>query len=156
MANSHIIDLDINVASKKKFRINGDDSKILELNTSDIGIIARLGEAIPKLEELQTNASHIFDGIDLEKEGGITDEEMKQVAESLKAIDNGMRGLIDFIFDSNVSEVLASDGSMYDPFEGTYRFEYIIDKLVDLYDTNLKNEYDKINKQLSKYTDKYK
>ena len=153
--DNNIIDIDIKVAEKKKFRINKDDSKILELNTSDINIITRLAEAIPKLDELQTRSVGLLDGVELDKDGGLTEDEMLKIGETLKAIDNDMRDLLDFIFDSNVSEILASNGSMYDPFEGSYRFEYIVDKLLDLYDNNLKNEYTAMNEKVSKHTDKY-
>ena len=80
---------------------------------------------------------------------------MQTVADRLKTVDAEMRDLIDFMFDSDVSSKAAPDGSMYDPFNGSPRYEYIITVLMKQYETNLQAEYKKIESQLSKHTAKY-
>ena len=55
---------------------------------------------------------------------------------------------IDFIFDSNVSEICAPTGNMFDPVDGTYRFERIIDKLTGFYTTGLDNEFKKVKNRV--------
>ena len=52
-----IVDLDLSAIRKKRFRVDGDDSKILELNTSDLNILPRLKESYPKLQELSKQAA---------------------------------------------------------------------------------------------------
>ena len=47
-----IQDIRIEGAKRKKFRINGDNNKILELNTNDIGVSYRLTEAYSRLNKL--------------------------------------------------------------------------------------------------------
>ena len=44
-----IQDIDLSAIKKKRFRINGDSSKILELNTSDLSISSRLSAAYERL-----------------------------------------------------------------------------------------------------------
>ena len=66
-----------------------------------------------------------------------------------------MRQLIDYIFNSNVSEVCAPDGTMYDPIDGQFRFEHIINCLVALYENNIDLEVKQISNRVRKYTDKY-
>lgn len=150
-----IIDLDLSVTKKKKFRFNKDNNRILELNVSDMNILARVTEAYPKLLALQEKAAKLMDGVTLDDESeGVTDG-LKTMAERLSDIDKEMRDLIDYMFNSNVSEVAAPDGSMYDPFEGSFRFEYIIALLVKQYENNLQAEFKKMEQQLDKHTAKY-
>ena len=70
-------------------------------------------------------------------------------------IDMEMRQLVDEIFDSNVSEVCAPSGSMFDPFNGTFRYEHIIDVLSKLYKNNLNSEFKKMSARIRKKTSKY-
>ena len=49
--NDDVVDLTINVAKRTRFRINGDNSKIIELNLSDFGFAVRLKEGAKKLSE---------------------------------------------------------------------------------------------------------
>lgn len=145
---NNIIDLDLTPLRKKRIRIDNDDNKILELNTSDLNIIVRLQEVYPKLTELAVTA-----GID--KINTDTEEGMEELVTKLKEIDAKMREYIDYVFNSNVSELCAADGSMYDPFNGQFRFEFIIDKLFSVYDDNFGQEFKKMQRNVQKHTNKY-
>ena len=146
-----VVDIDLSVIKKKKFRINGDNSKILELNVSDMGILSRLDEAYPKLMDLQNKVAELAD-INDEAEDR---ELLSTTASKLKEIDGNMRETLDFIFQSNVSEVCGSEGSMYDPIEGTFRYEHIISTLTKLYENNLNAEFKKMKDRIGKHTAKY-
>ena len=150
----NVIDLDLSVTQKKRFRFDKDNNRILELNVSDMNIISRVSETYSKLQDLQTKASKLMDGIDVEDESKSV-EEMAVVSERLKEVDNEMRDLIDYMFNANVSEVAAPDGSMYDPFEGSFRYEHIITLLMSQYESNLQSEFTKMQRQLEKHTAKY-
>ena len=146
-----IVDVDLSAIKKKKFRINGDNTKILELNVSDMGIVSRLDEAYPKLMDLQDKVANLAD-VD---EGADDREKLSSTAKKLNEIDKEMRELLDNIFQSNVSEICGSEGSMYDPIDGTFRYEHIISTLVKLYENNLNAEFAKMKKNISKHTAKY-
>lgn len=146
-----VIDVDLSIIKKKRFRINGDNSKILELNVSDMGIVSRMNEAYPKLVELQNKVASLADI----SEGEDDREVLATTASKLDEIDSEMRKLLDFIFQSNVSEICGSEGSMYDPIDGTFRYDHIITALVKLYETNLTAEVNKMKQKLSKHTAKY-
>lgn len=150
-SDNDIMDVDLSIIKKKKFRINGDNTKILELNVSDMGIVSRLDEAYPKLMTLQDKVSAIAD---INEEADDM-ELLSTTASKLKEIDTEMREMLDFIFQSNVSEVCGSEGSMYDPIEGTFRYEHIISTLVKLYENNLNAEFNKMKENISKHTAKY-
>ena len=146
-----VVDVDLSVIKKKKFRINGDNTKILELNVSDMGILSRLDEAYPKLMELQEK---VADLADINEEADDR-EVLSTTASKLKEIDGSMRETLDFIFQSNVSEICGSEGSMYDPINGTFRYEHIISTLTKLYENNLNAEFKQMKDRIKKHTAKY-
>lgn len=152
-----IIDLDLSVTRKKRFRFDKDNSRIIELNTSDMNIIARMSETYPKLKAQQEKAAKLMEGIEINEEA--TDESVEKdiatISERLKEIDKEMRELIDFMFNAPVADVAAPDGSMYDPYEGSFRFEYIITLLIKQYENNLESEFNKMTRQMEKHTAKY-
>ena len=149
--NDDIIDIVIPEIKKKRFRIDGDNDRILELDVSDMSIITRLDSTYHKLTELMEDVANSM-GND-EDEDGI--EIITKTSDSLQTIDNKMRSLIDELFNSNVCEVCAPSGSMYDLYNGKYRFEHILEVLFGLYEENITKEYEKLKSRVSKHTDKY-
>lgn len=151
-----IIDIDLSAIRKKRFRIDGDDNRIIELNTSDLSILPRLKETYPKLMELNKRVSEMSESTpESDDTDGVEDSRFDNVIDTLTKVDKSMRELIDYIFDSNVSEVCAPSGSMYDPINGQCRFEHIISCLTNLYETDMSAELDKLSQRTDKYTSKY-
>lgn len=146
-----MLNLDLSPIRKKRITINGDENRILELNTSDLNIVVRAKEAYPKLLELANRADKISDTDTAEPNADILDTWTSE----WEKIDTEMRGLLDYLFDSNVSEMCAPFGSMYDPVNGKFRFEWIIDILSDLYEKELQAEFQKTTKRVEKHTAKY-
>ena len=132
-------DLNLGAIAKTRFRIDGDSSRILELNLSDMGIIPRLEAELKTLHKLVTTRFS-------------TDELDPSVIEE---VDKEMRASVDRIFQTNASEVCAPDGTMVDPINGQLRYEHIIDALTKLYEENINNEYKKMNERIKKHTAKY-
>lgn len=145
-ASNNIIDIDLSVTRKKRFRIDGDDSRIIELNTSDMTILNRLDESERRLKALAESANVDLTGDD-ETDGAVVTR--------LLATDKEMRDIIDYLFDSPIADICAPDGSMYDPFNGKYRFEHILETLFTLYEQNISDEIKKMRKNVRKHTDKY-
>ena len=150
-----IQDIDLSVIKKKRFRINGNNNKILELNTSDLSITSRLSKSYEKLnkymDEVGKELQNVPDSGDVE----LSEDQERLVEENLAKIDAKMREEIDYIFDAPVSEVCADEGSMYDPFNGMFRFEHIIDAITKLYENNLNSEFNKMKRRVSAKTSKY-
>lgn len=136
-----IIDINISGVKKSKFRINGDDNAILELNLSDMGIGERLEIGYNRLQECLKEISQLPEDADM--------------ASQLSKVDTEMRKELDYIFDSNVSEVCGKGGTMYDVKDGEFRFESILNALTKLYADNLNEEYKKMKKRIQQHTDKY-
>ena len=144
--NNNIIDLDLSVTRKKRFRIDGDDNRVIELNTSDMTILNRLDEAEKRLTELAKYAN-----FELSDDEQVNADRVTE----LLATDKQMREIIDYLFDSEVADICAPDGSMYDPFNGKYRFEHIMETLFTQYEKNISEEIKKMRKNVQKHTDKY-
>ena len=154
--DSNIIDIDLSVTEKKRFRINGDPNKILELNISDLTITTRLADAYAKLDKLTKNAQQMA-MIHVDPESS-DEEQMKAIAdfgEKLKSIDQEMRSILDDLFDAPVSKICAPYGSLFDVFEGQFRYEHIIDKLSQLYHNNFNEEFKRTKMRLQQKTQKY-
>lgn len=140
--NDGVVDINIDGITRTRFRINGDPTAVIELNISDLGVIDRLESGLDKLDKDMTDIAALD-----------TDEE--NFSERLKTIDQRMRETIDYIFDSPVSAVCAKYGTMYDPIDGMFRYERVIDGLTKLYTNNINAEYKKLQQRIKKYTDKY-
>lgn len=137
---------------KKKFTIDGDENKVIELNTSDMGIITRVSEKYKLLIDL---ASSIGDLKDLDPNSETATDDLIEFSNALLDTDSKMRAIIDEIFDSNVSEVVAPFGSMYDPIDGEFRFEIIVSGLLKLYGETISRETQKIQDRVKQHTNKY-
>ena len=144
-----IEDIDLSVTHKKRFRIDGDSSKIIELNTSDMGIVMRLQEVYPKLTKLAEDAAA---NIEVDDEGHT---DLETSAKVLKKIDEKMREYMDYLFDSSISEKCVDGGTMWDPFNGKFRFEHIIERLAKLYGDNFRKEFNGLSRRMKKHTAKY-
>ena len=140
---NNIVDIDLSVTKKKQFRIDKDDTRVIELNTSDMNILSRLYDCYPKLDELGVKAVKI------------SSDNPEETVATLKEIDKEMRDLLNFVFDSDIADVCAPDGSMFDMFLGEFRFEHILDTLLTLYENNINKEYKLMAKNIKKHTDKY-
>lgn len=138
----NIIDVNLEGVKRQRFRINGDPNAIIELNLSDLGIVERLEEGVKQLEEQMTRISEL-------------DSDDEELSKKLKQADAAMRECVDYIFDYPVSAVCAKYGTMYDPKDGKFRYEHIIDGLTKLYNENLNEEYKKFQNRIKKHTAKY-
>ena len=152
-----ITDVKLGFVEKKKFRIEGDNKRILELNVSDLNIMSRLKVGYPKLNSLFDEAQKKIASIPENAEGM---DLISDMADKLEEIDKDMRETIDYIFDTNASEIVAPTGNMYDPVGGQLRYMRVLDTLTGLYTNGLHAEFDKmknrVEKRASKYTKKKK
>ena len=149
---TEVFDGDISLAAtrKKRFRIDGDNNRYLEIDTSDMGIVTRLDNLYPKLQKLAQDAA--IKQIDKEEAGG---SKLSKISNALIKIDAQMRQIVDDIFQSDVSAKCAPSGTMFDPFNGEFRYEHIIDVVGSLYKENIKKEFKKMANNMSKRTAKY-
>lgn len=142
--------LDLSSLHKKKFTIDGDSKRVLELDTSDLAILHRLTEASPRIDAI---IDEMFTVMGAKTEDG--DSEVKRLGSAIHEMDVKLRAEIDFIFNSNVSEVCAPTGSMFDPCGGSMRYERIIEAIMPLYESSLGDEMKRISERIQSHTSKY-
>ena len=150
-SNDDIIDVNLEPVRLKKIRFDGDNTRIVYINLSDLGVSARLEEMLPRLNKSAAKACDKLSEVDGSDEG----EAISKTNEVLKEIDAEMRELINYVFDCDIDKAVAPSGTMYDLFNGKFRFEHVIDIITKLYENNLNAEYKKLNARLNKHTGKY-
>lgn len=143
-----VVDINLNQIGKKRIRIDGDDSRILELNTSDLGIFGRLQKSEEDITQLTKEA--------MKNWPEEADKDSFEIsAKIFKEVDTRMREILDFIFDAPVSELCAPNGTMFDPINGKLRYEHIMEIIGGLYESDITTEVDKMSARVKKHTDKY-
>lgn len=151
-----VVDISLQSSKRKRFRIDKDDNRILELDTTDLSIIDRFQKKYVEMLDLIDNAFKDVSADNLQDENGeMNTEYVNNVIGSITDVNLKMRELIDQIFNSNVSEVCAPYGSMLDPINGKFRFEHIFDTLIPLYENDIDTEMKKMNTRVQKHTSKY-
>ena len=141
----------LNVQKKETFVINDDESKTIELLTSDMGIVSRFSESIDAINKLVAS----LDSLSYDSESEDSEASFVQFGKDFKELDHKMCDIIDYIFDYPVSEVCTYGGTMFDLMDGQFRFETIIDTLFQLYDNTINTESAKLKKRIESHTDKY-
>lgn len=148
---------DISLSTKKSFRIDGDNSRIIYLDTSDMNIMVRFNETYPEIQKLAVDATNRLATIKASKGEDESEDKspLDDISEILKEIDKQMRVKVDYIFASEVSDICVPTGNMYDLNNGEFRFEHIIDVLSTLYANNFRAEFKKMQERVKKHTAKY-
>ena len=144
-----VTDISLELNQKQQFRIDGDDNRIIELDVSDITVIHRLREVYPKLNDLGIK------GFDIDDSADDTEGQLDSMITALNAIDKEMRDIIDYVFDSKISDICLPTGAMYNMRNGQFVFERILDVLFSLYAENIQSEFGKMSARMKAHTDKY-
>lgn len=149
---SDFIDICVRGAEKQKFRVaKYPEEKFIYLNTSDTGIVERLESAYNELLALGNQAVEIkSEDID------INSEESKALFAQLADIDAKMRDIVNTVFDSDVAEACSGGGKMYDPVDGMFRFEAILDDLMQFIKPYLEKAFEEVNTYREELTKKYR
>lgn len=146
----------ISLSNKKTFSIDGDLTRTIQLDTSDMNILVRMEEVYPEIERLAVEAADkIVSTKKTDKEDGEESVEISSLVTVLKEIDNKMREKLNYIFASDVADACEPKGNMYDVVGGEFRFEHIIGVLSRLYANDITSEFKKMQTRVKKHTEKY-
>jgi len=143
-------DIQLDIGSKEQFRINGDDSRIIELDVRDLGILTRLQESYPRLEELGIKGFEADDAT-----GEIDDETFNNMVTALNSINKEMCDIINYVFDSDIAETCSNGKPLYSMRSGQFIFEIILDALFGLYSENIQVEFNQMSERMRARTQKY-
>lgn len=149
---------DISLSSKKSFRIDGDNDRIIYLDVSDMNILVRLEEVYPEIRKLAVEATEKVSNINTSKDSDEDSEDsngLTDLSKILTDIDKSMREKVNYIFASDICDICVPNGNMFDPVNGEFRFEHLIGVLTTLYANNIEGEFKKIQSRVKKHTAKY-
>ncbi len=143
-----IKNLNFGLPKRKRFTIDGDENRIVELDTGDTGILARwngvqewLEKAAQELEELSAGAQD--------------EEQAMYTSRRFAEINNGARERLNHLFDADVCTPIAGNGALIRLVNGEPLFMMIVDTLLPLYEADIKAEYEKSKRRIAKHTAKY-
>lgn len=150
--SENIKDLNLGLNTRQRIRIDGDDSKILEIDVQDMAIMSRIKPAMEKINRVKKNWEELK-GIDPDS---ISEEEADKLQEALEKSEEEMREGIDYLFNTNVCEVCLGNTSAFTPKDGKLKYEIIISGLSGLYESTIKTEMSKfdvgkVNKRVQKH-----
>lgn len=142
------VSIDLSALNKTKVLINNDESKYVMLDLSDLNVPTRFEEVSPKVEAVLIGIGNYGDATEDE-------EKAKLLKEQIVSGDKEVRAYIDYVFDSNVCEVCAPSGTMFDMINGKFRWEYVVEALSGLYSEHIETEFRKVMARVKSHTDKY-
>lgn len=155
---NEFVDLDLSVTKKRKIRFDGDNDRVVEVDIADMGILSRIKEIYPKLEELQEKSAHLMDDLELEEDEMSVEDTLSSISKMsvrLDEIDLEMRNLIDELFKAPVSKAAVPSGTMYDMHDGSFTFAHVIATVMSRYTDNITKEYKRLDNQIQSHTAKY-
>lgn len=155
LPSDDIIDVEFKEIKKQRYRFNGDNNKILEINTRDLGISYRLKPAYEKLNALMEEVSKVFDNVPDEGEENLSPDKEDEIVTALKKLNDSMCEQLDYLFNADITRIFGDDGSMYDPIGGVFRYEHIIEKLAGFYETDLDKEFFNLKQRVEGRAEKY-
>lgn len=157
--------ISLGITTKKRFTIDGDRMRTVELDTHDLALVNRLSESVKKMEALKGEWEKL-DAIGAQaKEPEASEDEVDEAAlkeisdfsEQFTLVENKMREIVDYIFDCpGLCQTALGNASIFSPVNGVYKFEQIIDVFTGLYEDTIEAEAKKINKKkVEERTSKY-
>lgn len=148
--------INLNITTRKKFTIDNDKSRVIELDTHDIALVNRLSESVKRIDALKDDweklekLANASEGVEITEEDvdGTLLKEVADFSDQFAVIEAKMRDIVDYIFDCpSLCQTVMGNASVFSPVNGAYKFEQIIDVLTGLYEDSIEKEAKKINKQ---------
>lgn len=126
--------------------INNDESRVIRIDLTDIGMIERLNESYKKIDEFQKNNKDV--GINAD--GSPTDG-LNTSAEILKSFRVLIEEQIDYILDSKVSAIVFGNKNPLSTVKGVPLYERFMKALKPYIDEIAKREQKESKKKMEKY-----
>ena len=150
---AEIKSLKFGIPKRKKFSIDGDESRFIELDTGDTGIVTRWAEIEPWFADVSKRLE-AFNTDELDPTKDV--DKSKEIIAEMATLDKEMREKMCYLFDSDVcTPIVGERGSLLRPVNGDPIFYTILETLIPLYEADIKIEAAKSQKRVAKHTAKY-
>lgn len=130
----------------KEFTINKDPDRVIRFNPSDFGIIERIKTAYDEIDKV----TKIEEDIDLKADGTPVDE-LGRAAEIVTRINNKVKEMIDYIFNSPVSDKVFGKQSPLSIVKGKPLWQGFLACLEPVIKTEVEKAQEESQKRISKY-----
>lgn len=139
----------------KEFTINGDSNRVIRFNPADLNLLERFDQAEKVIEEEQKK---LQDDIKLKASGEPVEEQedFEESIEVISKVNKLIKDQIDFIFDSDVSDVVFGNQSPMSTVKGKPLFERVFDAIRPVLEKEITKEMKASEKRINKYTDQIK
>lgn len=139
----------------KEFTINNDPDKVIRFNPADINLLDRFDKAYKSIEEEQKK---LEEDIELEVDGKPVEEQedYDQALEVIRRLNQFIKDQIDYMFDSEVSDVIFGNQSPMSTVKGRPFFERVFDAIEPILKKEITAEIKASEKRVSKYTGQIK
>lgn len=117
----------------KRLAINGDESRVIVVNPTDMGLVSRYREKLPEIEKINIDSEN--------------SEEIMQI------LDSKVREFVDYIIGSKVSDVVFGTANCISMADGKMLFENFMTAYMEFMNPEIKAEYERSRKRVEKYTE---
>lgn len=146
---SEIKSLKFGIPKRKRFSIDGDPERFIEIDTGDTGIVTRWNEIEPWFVDVSKRLEAV-------ENIGPDSDKSNEIIGDIAKLDKELREKLNMLFDADVCTPIAGEhGSLIRTVDGEPLFYLILDILVPLYEADIKVEVAKSQKRIAKHTDKY-
>jgi hypothetical protein len=135
----------------KEYTINNDPSRVIRFNPSDFSIIERIKTAYDEIDKV----TQIDEDIELKADGTPVDE-LGRAAEIVTRINNKIKDMIDYIFNSQVSDKVFGKQSPLSIVKGRPLWQGFLECIEPVLKSEIKKAQEESQKRISKYTKQVK
>lgn len=126
----------------KEFTINGDTSRVIRINTSDLNLMQRIVDLKKNLEEKEK----MYKGIS----ANTNPQNIEESAEQLYQIEKEVRAEVDAVFNSKICDIVFGNVNCMSPADGKPIIKGFLMALIPEIEKSIKAEA----KKMDKYTKK--
>ena len=137
--------LQFGAPKRKRFAVDGDETRYIEIDTGDTGILARWSGVKKWFESAQERLAA------MPKIEENTEESVDKFSEEFNALSEEVRQQLNTLFDSDVCTPIVGNGSMLRTVNGEPLFLITLETLLPLYEADIKVEMKKVEKHTAKY-----
>ena len=128
----------------KEYQIGDDENAVIRINTTDVGILARLNEAVKNIEQIQ------------KKYENAEKAESTDAIQLITECDKDIREQINYIFDSDVCTVAFGEVNCLSLVGGKPIFENFLEVLIPVMQADFESAQKISDEKVGKYTSQVK
>lgn len=132
----------------KSFMINEDPQRVIRFNPTDMSMLTRINEATEAIEAAMRGQEEDFSM----NPDGTPESRLKQAGIAVQKLTDMIKGQINYIFNSDVSDAVFGKQSPLSMVGGMPLYARFLESVVPEIEKTLKEEQKKSEKRIKKYT----